>query len=210
MVVLSSTCEIINSNGIVSKEAIHQWIQKKDSLCSRQVREDEFTWEDIVCSECHMNPLIGSRYGCTYRDCHADLCETCLLKTQHSHPLVKYLVPGKSHSLEQMFEIVPHLLKPDNEDKILTKTMWQDDVKAVGFYFSAQWCPPHRAITPKLAEFYKEIQANSSGFRLVFVSCDRDEKAFDEYRSIMPWPAVPFNSGNVLKAYFQLSGKFPF
>ena len=155
-----------------------------------------------------MNPLIGSRYGCTYRDCDADLCETCVRKNQHDHPLVKYLLPTKHYSLEQIFQTVPYLLNPDNDEKIPTKTMWAHDVKAVGFYFSAQWCLPNRALTPKLAEFHKQIQASSSSFRLVFVSCDRDEKSFNEYRSIMSWPAVPFNLGNVLKAYFQLSGKF--
>ncbi len=199
MIVLSSTCEMINSDGInVSKEVIRQWTQREPLFWSRKAREDEYTWEDIVCSQCYMNPLIGSRYGCTYRDCDANLCETCLLKNQHEHPLVEYLLPKKHYSLKQLFKSVPYLLNPNNDEKIQTKTMWEEDVKAVGFYFSAHWCLPNRALTPKLVELYKEIQANSHGFRLVFVSCDRDENSFNEYRSIMPWPVVPFNSGNVL------------
>jgi hypothetical protein len=53
-----------------------------------------------------------------------------------------------------------------------------------------------------LAELYKE-QENSQSFRIVFVSSNQDEKSFNEYRSTMLWPAVPFNSGGNLKVYFQ-------
>lgn len=200
LVVISSSCEIINTNCVISKESIHKY-------CSRERREEKYIWENIVCSGCEMNPLIGSRYGCTHRDCDTDFCERCFLINDHHHPLVKYLVPGKSYSVEQMFEIVPHLVQPNDEETIPTKTMLEDDVKAVGFYFCADWCPTHRALTPKLTQFYKEIQGNSSGFRLVFVSCDRDEKSFNDYHSMMSWPAVPFNCGNLLKSYFQVSGK---
>ncbi|CAF4423383.1 unnamed protein product, partial [Rotaria sp. Silwood2] len=68
--------------------------------------------------------------------------------------------------------------------------------------FSAHWCPPCRAFTPKLAELYKEAQTTSSSFRVVFVSCDRDEESFNAYRAEMPWSAVPFNADTVLKGYF--------
>ncbi len=213
MVVLSPTCEIITSDAVgevnaASNEALHQWSQGKRLFWSREAREGEYVWEDTTCTQCYMSPLIGSRHGCTYQECDVDVCETCLPKNKHEHPLVQYLVPKQHYSLEQIFQSVPHLLNPNNEEKIETKTMWEEGVKSVGFYFSAHWCPPCRTFTPKLAELYKEAQAMSQSLRLVFVSCDRDETSFNEYRSTMPWPAVPLNAGALLKAYFQFSGEY--
>jgi nucleoredoxin len=212
LVVLSPSCEKITSNGVseiraAPNEAVRRWLEGKSLFWSREAREGEYVWEDTPCTGCHMNPLIGSRHGCTNRECDIDLCETCLTKNTHEHPLVEYLLPKKSYSLEEIFKSVPHLLNPNNEEKIETKTLWEDGVKSIGIYFSAYWCPPCRSFTPKLAELYKELQESSQSLRLVFVSCDRDEKSFDEYRSTMPWPAVPLNSSAILKAYFQFSGK---
>jgi len=63
--------------------------------------------------------------------------------------------------------------------------------KYVGIYFSAHWCPPCRGFTPKLAVSYEEsLQAKD--FEIVFVSSDKDEKAFEEYYAEQPWVALPF------------------
>lgn len=208
LIVVSPSCEIINSDGVDevytgSKEALYQWSQGKRLFWSREAGEDEYTWKYTTCTQCYMNPLIGSRYSCAYQDCSVNLCETCLSKNQHEHPLFKCLIPIQHYSLEQLFQSVPYLLNPTNEEKIETKTMWEDNVKCVGFYFAAKHDPSCQNLTPKLAEIYKEIQTNSNDFRLVFVSCDKDETSFNEYRSTMPWPAVPFNSTGILRIYFQ-------
>jgi len=63
--------------------------------------------------------------------------------------------------------------------------------KVVGIYFSAHWCPPCRGFTPKLAEWYKK-DLQGKGLEVVFVSSDKDEKAFEEYYGEMPWAALPF------------------
>merc|ERR1712012_756741 len=65
------------------------------------------------------------------------------------------------------------------------------DGKPIGLYFSAHWCPPCRGFTPKLAEFYKNGLKDK--MEIVFVSSDRDQGAFSEYHSEMPWPALPFD-----------------
>ena len=66
--------------------------------------------------------------------------------------------------------------------------------KVVALYFSAHWCPPCRAFTPQLAEWYKKFKdgENASNFDIVFVSSDRDQAGFDEYYNDMPWLALPF------------------
>jgi len=78
-------------------------------------------------------------------------------------------------------------------------------VDAVGLYFSAHWCPPCKAFTPKLAEVYQSYKAKGLSFEIVFVSSDRDEEAFNEYFAEQPWRALPF-AQRELKA--KLSKKF--
>lgn len=62
--------------------------------------------------------------------------------------------------------------------------------KHIGLYFSAHWCPPCRGFTPKLAEFYQA--GLKEKMEIVFVSSDKDEKAFKEYFGEMPWLALPY------------------
>lgn len=81
--------------------------------------------------------------------------------------------------------------------------------KYVLIYFSAHWCPPCRAFTPKLIEFYNEAKDNANPFEIIFCSSDRDERGFREYFASMPWKAIPFNdrqTKNQLSAKFGISG----
>ncbi|CAF1372002.1 unnamed protein product [Adineta ricciae] len=211
LIVLSPSGEVIDSDGVAEvgaagKQAVLKWAEGKRLFWSRDAKEGEHVWQNISCSNCFMSPIMGPRHGCTQRECDVDLCSSCSAQNKHEHPLVEYLIPGKHYSLEELCQSVPHLLDPNSEETLETKTLWQDGVKAVGFYFSAHWCPPCRQFTPKLGEVYKQAQEDSKNFRIVFVSSDRGEESFNEYRKTMPWPAVPLNSGSLLKAYFQCSG----
>jgi nucleoredoxin len=80
--------------------------------------------------------------------------------------------------------------------------------KAVAFYFSAHWCPPCRGFTPKLAEWYtKDLKAK--GMEVVFVSADRDQKAFDEYYGEQPWLSIPYDCDDekeALNSKFKVNG----
>jgi len=62
-------------------------------------------------------------------------------------------------------------------------------------YYSAHWCPPCRALTPKLVTWYKNTKARFKNFELVFASSDKDEAAMMEYmkEEKMPWPAIKFD-----------------
>jgi nucleoredoxin len=71
----------------------------------------------------------------------------------------------------------------------------EDKPKFVAIYYSAHWCPPCRAFTPKLVEWYNGFQPKHKEFQLVFASSDKDEGAMLEYMTEMkmPWPAVKFS-----------------
>jgi nucleoredoxin len=81
--------------------------------------------------------------------------------------------------------------------------------KVTGIYFSAHWCPPCRGFTPKLSEAYKKLKANGKDIEIVFASSDKDEAAFDDYFSEMPWLAIPFSDRArkaALSKKFKVSG----
>lgn len=65
--------------------------------------------------------------------------------------------------------------------------------KYLALYFSAHWCPPCRAFTPQLAEWYTSDN-KPENMEVIFVSADRDQGSFDEYFATMPWRAIPYNS----------------
>lgn len=74
------------------------------------------------------------------------------------------------------------------------------DGNVIGLYFSAHWCPPCRAFTPKLADWYKKLkegEAVGDKFDIVFLSSDRDEKSYNEYFSEMPWHAVSYDNKGI-------------
>lgn len=76
--------------------------------------------------------------------------------------------------------------------------------KPLGIYFSAHWCPPCRGWTPKLAEWYTEGLKDK--MEIVFVSSDRDQKAFDEYFAEMPWKALSFDQRDKKSALSDMFG----
>lgn len=63
--------------------------------------------------------------------------------------------------------------------------------KPIGLYFSAHWCPPCRAFTPKLAEWYKAGLKDK--MEIIFVSSDQDKGAFDSYFETMPWLSLAYD-----------------
>jgi thiol-disulfide isomerase/thioredoxin len=76
-------------------------------------------------------------------------------------------------------------------------------------YFSAHWCPPCRAFTPKLVEFYNK-NVGIGDFDLLFVSSDKNQKAMDAYMSEtgMPWTGIKLGHAKIqeLKQQFGVRG----
>jgi nucleoredoxin len=92
-------------------------------------------------------------------------------------------------------EFQGHLVKLRDgklEDATLDPT---EQRKYYAVYYSAHWCPPCRAFTPTLSEFYDtwKLEKNAP-FELIFASSDRGENAMAEYMEWgnMNYPAIEF------------------
>ena len=70
-------------------------------------------------------------------------------------------------------------------------------------YYSARWCGPCRAFTPRLVDFYRRMKPTHPELEVIFVSSDRDEFNMANYMrtSAMSWPAMRFGTGAALKQY---------
>ena len=100
-----------------------------------------------------------------------------------------------SFLFESKIKDVTPFLPPEFESsngKVTKEDVLSNDI--IGVYFSAHWCGPCRAFTPRLAEFYKNVNTLQKQIEIIFNSADQDLKGFNEYFSTMPWIAIPFDS----------------
>jgi nucleoredoxin len=85
-----------------------------------------------------------------------------------------------------------------------------EDKAVIGLYFSALWCPPCRAFTPKLVEAANQLKTEGKPFEVVFVTSDRSADAMSKYMTDynMPWLAIPFGDAKIaaLKKQFGIRG----
>ncbi len=82
--------------------------------------------------------------------------------------------------------------------------------KIIGIYFSAHWCPPCKAFTPKLVEFHEKMAKEGKPFEIVFVSSDRSQSDMYNYveEMDMPWLMLPFGDDHKksLSEKFEVKG----
>ncbi|XP_074643561.1 nucleoredoxin-like [Tubulanus polymorphus] len=104
-----------------------------------------------------------------------------------------------------LMETISGPLLNDKRELVESRTL-QGKVK--GIYFSANWCPPCKALTPNLCRTYNKLKEDGLNFEIIFVSSDRSESSFDEYFSTMPWLAIPFGDERCKKltTMFTISG----
>eukprot|EP00485_Elphidium_margaritaceum_P024323 CAMPEP_0202712510 /NCGR_PEP_ID=MMETSP1385-20130828/41888_1 /ASSEMBLY_ACC=CAM_ASM_000861 /TAXON_ID=933848 /ORGANISM="Elphidium margaritaceum" /LENGTH=153 /DNA_ID=CAMNT_0049372577 /DNA_START=36 /DNA_END=497 /DNA_ORIENTATION=+ len=79
----------------------------------------------------------------------------------------------------------------------------------IGLYFSAHWCPPCKAFTPKLKECYEKWKSDGYKIEIIFGSSDKDEASFKSYFAEMgSWLAFAFQDAKIeeLKKKYGVSG----
>jgi len=100
----------------------------------------------------------------------------------------------------------PSLLhKSTKRSATLSATVGQAPLVAI--YFSAQWCGPCRAFTPRLRAFVDALAEEGVELPVVFGSSDRDETSFARHFETVPWHAFPYGDARVdeLKQRFGAS-----
>ncbi len=82
------------------------------------------------------------------------------------------------------------------------------ETKYYAIYYSAEWCPPCRAFTPKLVTWYNANKKANPHFELIFVSSDQSEQDMEKYITgdKMPWPALGFSKKKSNRTLTQFSG----
>ena len=90
--------------------------------------------------------------------------------------------------------LVGDLLVKKDLTELKTTDISTNSGSVIGLYFSAHWCPPCRAFTPKLATVYSELKTTQKDFEVIFVSSDSSEDEFKSYLNDMPWLAIPFDN----------------
>eukprot|EP01038_Epipyxis_sp_PR26KG_P011863 gene11863-15873_t len=80
--------------------------------------------------------------------------------------------------------------------------------KIVFLYFSAHWCGPCQAFTPKLVSFYNKMKSEGKNLEIVFCTSDRTDGDFKKYYEGMPWLALPHGDKRIdsLSERFEVEG----
>jgi nucleoredoxin len=81
--------------------------------------------------------------------------------------------------------------------------------KIYGLYFSAHWCAPCRKFTPRLVDYYKQVERDHPEFEIIFISNDKSADAMATYmqESNMPWPAIEYDKLANLPSLQKYAGK---
>ena len=93
--------------------------------------------------------------------------------------------------------------------KRVSKFEMAEEPQYYAFYFSASWCGPCKAFTPKLISFYNENPGAKKTFEVIFMSRDNSEGDMEEYmkEDQMPWPAVRFRDADRIDEITRYKGK---
>ncbi len=88
----------------------------------------------------------------------------------------------------------PKLLTKVGSPKKATSELFKNK-DLVLLYFSASWCPPCKAFSPVLVNFYNSC-AKEGKLEIVYVSSDRTVPDFEGYYKNMPWLSIPTEDGS--------------
>jgi len=69
------------------------------------------------------------------------------------------------------------------------------DLDCYGIYFSGHWCPHCPPMTAAMKPVYEKAKEKGLKFEIIFLSADRDEESFNDYRiGSMPWLAFEYET----------------
>ncbi|KAI9344260.1 thioredoxin-like-domain-containing protein [Obelidium mucronatum] len=88
-------------------------------------------------------------------------------------------------------ELLGPTLHSKGNSEVATTTLGTDGKEYVALYFTASWCPPCRAFTPSLVDYYLLAHIQEK-LDIVVISSDREESKHDEYFAKMPFLALPY------------------
>lgn len=76
------------------------------------------------------------------------------------------------------------------------------------FYYTASWCGPCKAFTPKLVSFYDEYRPKGNDFELILITSDSDEGDMEKYAATMhmQWPQLKLSKVDRFKKEFNHPG----
>ncbi|KAI9344263.1 thioredoxin-like-domain-containing protein [Obelidium mucronatum] len=105
-------------------------------------------------------------------------------------------------------ELLGSTLHSKGNAEVATTTLGTNGKEYIALYFTASWCPPCRAFTPVLIDYYLQPHIQEK-LDVVVVSSDREESAHDEYFAKMPWLSLPYvdrDRKKVLAETFEVKG----
>merc|ERR1711970_1094864 len=99
--------------------------------------------------------------------------------------------PWKPPSVQDILAALPPFVDKEGEEVSLSERPGP-----LLLYFSAHWCPPCRGFTPKLVEFFSELEKKYPEASIAFVSSDKDSKAWASYYQSMGenWLSLPYDA----------------
>merc|ERR1712159_200253 len=98
--------------------------------------------------------------------------------------------PWKPPSVADILSALPPFVDKEGEEVSLSER------PGPLLLFSAHWCPPCRGFTPKLVEFFSELEKKYPEASIAFVSSDKDSKAWASYYQSMGenWLSLPYDA----------------
>jgi nucleoredoxin len=66
------------------------------------------------------------------------------------------------------------------------------NIKVVGLYYSASYCPPCHKFTPLLAKVYEELK--DLGLEIILIPSDKTQEAYEDYYKTHPWLSLPYDN----------------
>ena len=72
-----------------------------------------------------------------------------------------------------------------------------EDIKFVGLFFAAGWCPPCKAMLKPLKNFYTDANLDKRTMEIVLIPSDGTQEEWSQHYSGMPWLSLDFGDPKI-------------